>query len=158
MGNALKVVAKVCVGEPSPPREEGGEACGWALGSGDAQLFPYIFVWRRGRARIPAALRHCIVGVAHLIPLLFWHVSTDKGKGRREGGRRRKEGRPRDGANPRHLSAEYCIRFLCHEADVFLNHTCTSELNKRTFWYFGPKTGENNNNNNNFLFVAILRC
>ena len=44
-------------------------------------------------------------------------------KGRREGGRRRKEGRPRDGANPRHLSAEHCIRFLCHEADVFPNQT-----------------------------------
>ena len=25
MGNALKVAGKVCVGEPSPPREEGGE-------------------------------------------------------------------------------------------------------------------------------------
>ena len=71
-------------------------------------------------------LRHygiALLGVAHLIPLLFWHVSTDKGKGRREGGRRRKEGRPRDGANPRHLSAEHCIRFLCHEADVFPNQT-----------------------------------
>ena len=93
------------------------------IGQRGCAIISLHFCLAEREARIPAALRHCIVGVAHLIPLLFWHVSTDKGKGRREGGRRRKEGRPRDGANPRHLSTEYCIRFLCQEADVFLNQT-----------------------------------